>query len=43
VYRSLCDRGEKPGEIHQLEEWQESCPSSEEVSLDYEQIGEIEF
>jgi len=43
VYRSLCDRGEKPGEMHQLEEWQESWPSSEEVSLDYDQIGEIEF
>ena len=24
TYRSLCDRGVKPGELHQLEEWQAS-------------------
>jgi len=42
-YRSLCDRGVKPGELRQLEEWQESGPSSEDVSFNYEQIGEIEF
>src|SRR4030066_1068686 len=43
TYRSLCNRGVKPGELCLLEEWQESSPSSEDVSLDYEQIGEIEF
>jgi CRISPR/Cas system-associated exonuclease Cas4 (RecB family) len=43
TYRSLCDRGVKPGELLQLEERQESGLSSEDVSLDYEQIGEIEF
>ena len=43
TYRSLCDRGVKPGELHQLESWQESGPSSEDVSFEYEQIGEIEF
>jgi CRISPR/Cas system-associated exonuclease Cas4 (RecB family) len=43
AYRSLCNRGVKPGELHQLEEWQESGISSENVTLDYEQIGEIEF
>jgi len=43
TYRSLCDRGVKPGEMHQLEAWQESGSSSEDVSFDYEQIGEIEF
>jgi hypothetical protein len=43
TYRSLCDRGVKPGELHQLEEWQETKPSSEAVTIDYDQIGEIEF
>jgi hypothetical protein len=43
TYRSLCNRGVKPGDLHQLEEWQESGPSSEDISLDFEQIGEIEF
>lgn len=43
IYRSLCNRGVKPGELQQLEDWQESEPSSENVTIDYEQIGEIEF
>ncbi|OGO12032.1 MAG: hypothetical protein A2Y53_02945 [Chloroflexi bacterium RBG_16_47_49] len=43
TYRSLCNRGVKPGELPQLEEWQESIPSSQDVIIDYEQIGEIEF
>jgi CRISPR/Cas system-associated exonuclease Cas4 (RecB family) len=42
-YRSLCNRGVKPGELHELETWQELGISSEDISLDYEQIGEIEF
>ena len=43
TYRSLCDRGVKPGELQQLEEWQETGQSLEDVSLDYDQIIEIEF
>jgi CRISPR/Cas system-associated exonuclease Cas4 (RecB family) len=43
TYRSLCNRGVKPGELHQSVAWQESAPSSEAVSFDFEQIGEIEF
>jgi len=43
TYRSLCNRGVKPGEIFQLEDWQSDEPSVEDVSIDYEQIGEIEF
>lgn len=43
TYRSLCNRGVKPGEVPELEDWQETTPSSEDVSIDYEQIGEIEF
>jgi hypothetical protein len=43
TYRSLCNRGIKPGELHQLEEWQESGQSAEDVSLDYDQIIEIEY
>jgi hypothetical protein len=43
TYRSLCDRGVKPGDLHQLEEWQESGQPVEEVSLEYDQIIEIEF
>ncbi|OGO29296.1 MAG: hypothetical protein A2136_05140 [Chloroflexi bacterium RBG_16_54_11] len=42
-YRSLCDRGVKSGDLERLELWQESSPASESVSIDYEQIGEIEF
>ena len=43
TYRSLCERGEKPGMIHQLEDMQEDDFSSQDVSLDYEQIGEIKY
>ncbi|MGE5123562.1 MAG: PD-(D/E)XK nuclease family protein [Acidobacteriaceae bacterium] len=43
TYRSLCNRGVKPGELLQLEEWQSSEQSAGDVSIDYEQIGEIEF
>jgi CRISPR/Cas system-associated exonuclease Cas4 (RecB family) len=42
-YRSLCNRGIKSGELRELEDWQESGLPSEEIHLDYEQIGEIEF
>jgi len=43
TYRSLCNRGVKPGELAHLEDWQEAGPSSGDVSIDYDQIGEIEF
>ena len=43
TYRSLCNRGVKPGELPHLEDWQEAEPSSGDVSIDYDQIGEIEF
>jgi len=42
TYRSLCNRGVKPGELQHLEEWLEQ-ESAEEVSIDFDQIGEIEF
>ncbi len=42
-YRSLCDRGVKPGDLERLELWQASSPASESISIDSEQIGEIEF
>jgi hypothetical protein len=43
IYRSLCNRGVKPGELDQLDDWQEPRPSSEDVSFEYEHIQEIEF
>lgn len=43
TYRSLCDRGVKPGNLHQPAEWQESEQTVEEVTLDYDQIIEIEL
>ncbi|HEX9091024.1 MAG TPA: PD-(D/E)XK nuclease family protein [Anaerolineales bacterium] len=43
IYRSLCNRGVKPGELPHLEDWQEAEPSSGDVSIDYDQINEIEF
>jgi CRISPR/Cas system-associated exonuclease Cas4 (RecB family) len=43
TYRSLCDRGVNPGKLHQLEEWQEAEISTEGISIDYDQISEIEF
>ncbi len=42
TYRSLCDRGVKPGDLRSLEDYSES-ESAEEVTLDFDQIGEIEF
>ncbi len=42
TYRSLCNRGTKPGELAQFEEWQDSV-MEEEISLDFDQIGEIEL
>ena len=43
TYRSLCDRGVRPGEFLQLEEWQSETAAAEDVAIEYEQIGEIEF
>jgi CRISPR/Cas system-associated exonuclease Cas4 (RecB family) len=43
TYRSLCNRGIKPGELPEVEEMPEPDRSSDDVSLDYEQIGEIEY
>lgn len=42
TYRSLCNRGIKPGDVDQIDDWEESI-SSEEVSIDFNQIGEIEL
>jgi hypothetical protein len=42
TYRSLCDRGVKPGTIEEMEEWEEPT-SAEDVSIDINQIGEIEL
>ncbi len=42
TYRSLCNRGVKPGDVYQMEELQEAA-ASEEVNLDFDQIGEIEL
>jgi len=42
TYRSLCNRGVKPGDVLQSEEWQES-ESAEDVTIDFDQIGEIEL
>lgn len=41
-YRSLCNRGVKPGDLMEIDEWQEPG-YSEDIELDYEQIGEIIF
>jgi CRISPR/Cas system-associated exonuclease Cas4 (RecB family) len=43
TYRSLCNRGVKPGELHELEEWQMTGPGADDILFDYEQIGEIEY
>ena len=42
TYRSLCNRGVKPGDLQHLEEWLEP-DSPDEVSIDFDQIGEIEL
>jgi hypothetical protein len=41
TYRSLCNRGVKPGDLQHLDEWIEP-ESPDEVNLDFDQIGEIE-
>jgi PD-(D/E)XK nuclease superfamily len=41
-YRSLCNRGVNPGDLQHQEEVQEPTPA-EEVSLDFDQIREIEL
>jgi hypothetical protein len=40
AYRSLCDRGELAGPWREAED---QAGTSVEVSIDFEQIGEIEF
>ncbi len=42
TYRSLCNRGVSAGDLQHLEEWQEP-DSSEDIDLDFDQIGEIGF
>ena len=42
TYRSLCNRGVKPGDVDQMEDWQEATPA-EEVTIDFDQIEEIEL
>lgn len=42
TYRSLCNRGVTAGDLEHLEEGQDT-ESSEQVSIDFDQIGEIEF
>jgi CRISPR/Cas system-associated exonuclease Cas4 (RecB family) len=42
TYRSLCNRGITAGDLQHLEGWQDA-ETSEEVSIDFDQIGEIEF
>jgi predicted RecB family nuclease len=42
TYRSLCNRGVKPGDIEHLEDWLEP-DTPDEVVIDFDQIGEIEF
>lgn len=42
TYRSLCNRGAQAGDLQHLEEWAEA-ETTEEVTIDFEQIGEIEL
>ena len=42
TYRSLCNRGVRPGDLLQLEDWEET-ESAEDVTIDIDQIGEIEL
>ncbi len=42
TYRSLCNRGVSAGDLVHLEEWLEPA-SPDEVSINFDQIGEIEF
>lgn len=43
TYRSLCDRGVKPGELHLMDEWRAAEPAAEDAIIDFEQVIEIEF
>jgi CRISPR/Cas system-associated exonuclease Cas4 (RecB family) len=42
TYRSLCNRGVQAGELQHLEEWLEP-ETPDEVTIDFDQIGEIEL
>jgi hypothetical protein len=42
TYRSLCNRGIEPGDLEHLEEWLEP-ETPDEITIDFDQIGEIEF
>lgn len=42
TYRSLCNRGVEAGDLQHLEEWLET-ESTDEISIDFDQIGEIEL
>lgn len=42
TYRSLCNRGVQAGDLQHLEEWTEP-QSPDEVTIDFDQIGEIEL
>jgi CRISPR/Cas system-associated exonuclease Cas4 (RecB family) len=42
TYRSLCGRGVKPGNVQEMENWEEPA-SAEDVTIDFDQIGEIEL
>jgi hypothetical protein len=43
VYRSLCDRGVSAGSLGEFEVDDEASDDGLEISVDFEQIGEIEF
>jgi hypothetical protein len=42
TYRSLCNRGVEPGDLEHLNEWLEP-EAHDEVTIDFDQIAEIEF
>ena len=42
TYRSLCNRGVEAGDLQHLEEWLEPDPQ-DDIHIDFDQIGEIEF
>jgi hypothetical protein len=43
VYRSLCNRGERAGAMDALQETGTQAADASEISLDFEQIAEIEY
>ena len=43
VYRSLCNRGIQAGSLDEYEIGDEATDDGLEITLDFEQIGEIEF